>query len=262
MTTTAFLLEGTSTLPNADGIAAQLQEEAEASSPQKDSALVSSQSEESQSIITSSNNNNFNLGKPLHSKPLEISFLNPRGKFHLTLHENGIAATTVTKPQPMIIAKGCVRNAVVFPKPQDCQSTTTKKGAAPPSPMMLLCFQEHGDDNKLPSFKQKPLSQVCFPVPASLGEDQLEEVTADNTSDDAVDAWIQLVSRSLGIHPKTQVYRVQNPVHPQKGTGWSFKSHQEAGVSTTQDAKPFVNCYRGVHDGSLYPMKEGLLFFK
>jgi len=42
----------------------------------------------------------------------------------------------------------------------------------------------------------------------------------------------------------------------------NFKSYQAPNISTTTSGMPFVSCYLGVNDGVLYPLQEGLLFFK
>jgi hypothetical protein len=41
-----------------------------------------------------------------------------------------------------------------------------------------------------------------------------------------------------------------------------FQSHETPDQSTTTGGMPFVNCYHGVQDGILYPLEEGLLFYK
>jgi len=44
--------------------------------------------------------------------------------------------------------------------------------------------------------------------------------------------------------------------------GYAFRSDHNAAFSHTTGGMPFVKCYQGVNDGALYPLKEGLLFFK
>ena len=291
--TTAFLLEGTSTLPNADEIAAQLmggsgedndEEEEETSSPSKRKevvALVSSHSEEMESKSpaapvsqqnANNNNNNNNLGAPLHTTPVELSLTNPRGKFHITFHQEGVHASTIKNPQTLVIPKGAIRNVIVFPKPTDCQfiSSSSKKAAI--SPMVLLCFHDNDDDDndEQPSvtFEDKPLSQICFSLPATLDETlntALEHASASSANSSHVeDAWIQLLSHSLQI-PTTQIFRIANPntsSEPKLKGSWTFKSYQEANTSSTAGNLPFVKTYYGVQDGCLFPMEQGLLFFK
>ena len=47
-----------------------------------------------------------------------------------------------------------------------------------------------------------------------------------------------------------------------RGDHFQFISDKEQSTSTTTSGMPFVKCHKGVQDGALYPMEEGLLFFK
>ena len=303
--TTAFLLEGTASLPNADEIAEQLMggeaevevdedtenEEEEAVGPSKTKqpqeketvvALVSSHSEESAATANAASpksdkmSNNNNLGAPLHKNSVELSLTNPRGKFHLTFHEDGLYASTVKNPQSLVIPKGAVRNAIVFPKPTDCQFISSDSKKATISPMVLLCFHDSGDEAKdndeddqeltAVTFKDKPLSQICFALPLTLEESlerALKQQGNDSSSSSVEDAWMQLLSHSLDI-PAEDIFRIANP-NITTGTAkprWTFQSYQEANTSSTAGNLPFVKTYFGVQDGCLFPMEEGLLFFK
>ena len=301
---TAFLLEGTASLPNADEIAAQLmggdeeidedteneedeEEEIEVASPSKTKqpkeeavvALVSSHSEESAVTANSSSNsenviNSNTLGAPLHKSPVELSLTNPRGKFHLTFHENGVHASTIKNPQSFVIPKGAVRNAIVFPKPTDCQFISSDSKKATITPMVLLCFHDSDDngngedDQQLTAvtFKDKPLSQICFALPLTLEEtleSALKQQGNDSSSSSVEEAWMQLLSYSLDI-PQSDIYRIANPNINSAKTKprWTFQSYQEANTSSTAGNLPFVKTYFGVQDGCLFPMEEGLLFFK
>ena len=270
MATTAFLLEGTTALPNADAIADQIMgngnENDNENRKKKDQQvnIVSSRSEEEPPSAL--------LGESLHSKPFELSLTNPRGKFNVTFHHDGIQAVTVKNPQTLSIPAGAVRDMIVFPKPQDCQKVVKASNASATSPMVLICFQEN-DDNKEGedaaegvTFKGKPLSQICFSLPTTLEglQDAISQLEECEDATNVESTWIQLLQHSLNIQDN-KVYRIVNPaqknVHTKNGQ-WSFQSHQEANTSTTSGGMPFVKCYYGVQDGALYPMQQGLLFFK
>ncbi|CAB9510531.1 expressed unknown protein [Seminavis robusta] len=286
MATTTFLLQGTSTLPNADEIAQQIQESAagqqdddddDDEKPKKEAvALVSSTSEES-----TTKPNNSSIGEALHdsNSPLEVSLTNPRGRFHWTFHAQGIHAATIKNPQSLIVPAGSVRNVIVFPKPTDCTqiSTSSSKKAASnaKSPMVLLCFH----DASPVTFKNKPISQICFPIPTTTTTTVLQEILQqalpkddDNDNNNTTEAWIKLICHSLQLDASKAVYRIQNPAAVSTTTAastathnkpvWTFKSHQDRNLSSTASGMPFVKCYHGVQDGVLFPMKQGLLFFK
>jgi hypothetical protein len=268
MATTEFLLEGTSTLPDAEAIAAhfaesaQPNEEGEEDVKEEAVALISSTSEESTPTGNKANQRNATntsdtpLGKALYS-PVELSLTNPRGKFQVTFHAGGIHLTTFKNPIPLVIPAGSVRDIIVFPKPADCVRTCkTAK-----SPMMLLCFQDNSDDETdcQVTFKEKPLSQICFQAPAAVDKVLVDE---SNKSHNATETWIRMICRSVHLERAKNVYEIQNPNSGKVTTQWSFKSYQDQNYASTASGMPYVNCYYGVQDGSLFPMKEGLLFFK
>lgn len=140
---------------------------------------------------------------------------------------------------------GNVQEIVLFPKPEDCQKAKTLD-------MCLLHFRE------TIKFKNKQISSVCFQLPASppnIDDD-------DEDGMDATDQWAQLLSRCTG---KTgTVARVVHPLQLSAGNAWRYQfcSHEDARVSSTTEGMPFVKCYNGVHDGTLFPMEQGLLFYK
>jgi hypothetical protein len=263
MATTEFLLEGTSALPNAEAIAAHFAESAE---PDEDGvegvkkeavALVSSTSEGSTPTGSKANQRNATLGKALYS-PVKLSLTNPRGKFHVTFHAEGIHLTTIKNPIPLVIPAGSVRDIIVFPKPADCVPTCkTAK-----SPMMLLCFQDNSEDETdgQVTFKDKPLSQLCFQVPTTVDKVLVDDES--NKGHNPTETWIRMICRSVRLERTKNVYEIHNPNGGKVTTQWSFKSYQDQNYASTASGMPYVNCYHGVQDGSLFPMKEGLLFFK
>lgn len=298
MATTAFLLEGVTTMPNADEIAAQIagasaeeteeeengeeEEESDGATKKEEEAeetvvaLVSSQSEDASpttAVSQQSTTSTYNLGADLHMNPIELSLTNPRGKFELTFCEEGVQASTVKNPQTMIISNGAVRNMIVFPKPTDCQFISSASKKATISPMILLCFhdKEDGDDDDnddrpTVTFKDKPLSQICFSLPLTLCgslECALEQAGIPACDSTVEDAWVKLLSHSLQISDD-QIFRIVNPntASSGKAKGWAFQSYQEANTSSTAGNLPFVKTYFGVQDGCLFPMEQGLLFFK
>lgn len=99
----------------------------------------------------------------------------------------------------------------------------------------------NNNDNDKVAFHKKSLTQVCFALPS---EDDLSKMT-----------WIEVLCKSLAFQEKEVIMA-------QDCKGYTFEMFKEGNTSTTTGGMPFVQCYYGVKDGVLFPMKEGLLFFK
>jgi hypothetical protein len=93
--------------------------------------------------------------------------------------------------------------------------------------MVLLTLKENV------MFKNKGLSQICFQLPTEW-------------------SFLDNFRSALSL---TDMARVG-------GGGWNFKSHNESTTSTTTGGLPCVRCYHGVNDGHIFPLVEGILFFK
>ncbi len=180
-----------------------------------------------------------------HNNHLEVSLTTPRVKAAWVCYELGMRFTD-KKGESMIVRQ--VKHIVVFPKPEDCNKDKNV------TDMVLLIPH---DDDKV-TYKTKPQTQVCFQLPA---------VTPDWDEDsdglDPTDQWIAVLCRSCHFDV-ANVVRVINPAIETTTAFWryQFQSHQDDATSTTTGGMPFVKCYYGVQDGALYPLLEGLLFFK
>jgi hypothetical protein len=189
------------------------------------------------------------MGDVLTTSPSEISLVAPRaGKFQLTVHQKGLVAVKSNNEAiQMVIPQGCVTHILLFPKPEDFKVTGSSK-KAPTSDLVLMCLEPPV------IFQNKPASQICIQLPWEKIQGALGP-SSNETSEDTTDSWLQLLTQSLGSQA------VVSRVVRQKG-GNSFSSFQLPGTSTTTAGMPFVKCYHGVQDGALYPLEEGLLFFK
>jgi hypothetical protein len=176
----------------------------------------------------------LDMGDILTTSPSEISLVTPRaGKFQLAVHQKGLVAIKSNNEAiQMVIPQGCVTHILLFPKPEDFKVT---------GPVI---------------FQNKPVSQICIQLPWEKTQGALGPSNETSLTEDATSSWLQLLTQSLGSS-QTVVSRVVR----QKG-GNSFSSFQMADTSTTTAGMPFVKCYHGVQDGVLYPLEEGLLFFK
>lgn len=225
MATATFLLEATSTLPNAEEISAHLM------------GTDQGGEEDTKKPAAAAIVNTDDLGNVL-AEECTVSMTTPRGKFQMTLYEKGIRCVNA-KNQILLVLPQYVERLVMFPKPEDCRATSKPSGGN----MVLLCL----DSISTLLFNDKALPQVCFQLP--------------NKSPNDTTSWIDLFCLSLSLSKK-QVASVQNPKSRDENKRHAFKSHDEGTTSSTTASMPFVQCYHGVKDGVLYPMQEGLLFFK
>ena len=176
------------------------------------------------------------------------------------MYSNGLLATkTNMATTRLLIPRGSVSQLILFPKPEDCKvvqaSSKSKAKVSEPADLLLLCL--HPGKVK---FQNKPLEQICIQLPWDKTSGATPPTTSmlefDSTCD-ATEAWKGLLCQALGgdVHV-TRIFR-----NTDQRTN-EFKSFQPHDTSSTTAGMPFVKCYHGVQDGVLYPIKEGLLFFK
>ncbi|KAL7551770.1 hypothetical protein ACHAWF_014974 [Thalassiosira exigua] len=204
---------------------------------------------------------------------IEVSCIAPRGKFLLQAHRDGMVLVNPKKDEERVpIAKASPKHVVWFRKPEDCRQTKQlganggsgkKKGKGTPGHAVLIRF----DGNEgAPKFRGKTLEQVCFQLPPYPADDG-----APTTGPTEGDWWKLL---SLALVPgggSTSTVRVRSatdpPARDEAATGrsvaYAFRSEGASdGGATTTEGMPYVSCHRGFHDGALFPLREGLLFFK
>lgn len=204
---------------------------------------------------------------------IEVSCVHPRGKFLLSVRENGVVLTNPKKPEEerIPLAAASVENVVWFRRPEDYKKVQqmgkngggNSKGV--PGHVVLICL---ADDDSLGgiAFRKKPLKQVCFQLPAyppsSLadGNDNgIKQLTEETW-------WNGLGSALFSGEKNGDIVRVhasmETPAFLKSKHEFVFESEGESGSTTTTQAMPYVGCYRGFNDGALFPLREGLLFFK
>jgi hypothetical protein len=225
---------------------------------------------------------------------LEVSCVNPRGRFRLSLHRDGIVLADPRDADARIpLSRDRVDWVVVFRKPEDYRRMGGGGGGANgggkgrggggatstmPGHLVLVCLNNGGDVGDRPDekggieFKGKPLTQVCFQLP-SHGD------SAGSSSSPTEEDWLDGL-RSALLAPRDDddddgrggdggtMIRVRSAMERagEDASGGKFHAFRSAGgdsgSSITTDGMPFVGCYRGFHDGALFPLEEGLLFFK
>lgn len=184
----------------------------------------------------------IDLGKSLTEN--EVSSSTPRGKMIFYCFEKGIRLTGKSNGDSCTFSTA--KYILVFPEARDCQPS--KKLS---SDLVLIVF-----DEAVP-FKNKSLNQVCFSLP-------LEEPPSSANDEEGLthsDKWITVLCASLGFDIR-KVARVSNP-SKQETAFWRYTFvSQEDEYSTTTGGMPFVKAYHGTNDGAVYPLREGILFYK
>ena len=263
MDTASFLLECTSTLPNAEEISAQLMGGGDVNAGDEEMG------EEKKDDDTTAENHSASLilDSPAVSpfrtneqSPLqiEVSCTNPRGKFTLQLHENGIILTNPKKPEEIIpIPNASAENIIWFRKMEEYKKLKTPSGKKPlPGHMILICFES----DKMVMFRNKELSQVCFQLPSYLQDDSenKEQMFSEEQW------WDGLGTALYGGGDKMIRVGAKMDIPSRRITSdsFTFQSEGAPGSSSTTEGMPYVGCYHGLNDGVLYPIQDGLLFFK
>lgn len=311
--------------------------------------------EEITTTKTNHNNNISKLGKMVFPNPFEISCIQPRGRFLLSIYEYGIVLHDIKKIERIIISSNSIKHFVMFPKPEDCKNKSTKLKKSGNDnnkknneiisislDMILLVFKDHNekDNTSIIVYKNKPMTQICFQLPNptiintnttvptnnnnnDINETQNQNQPVNDKEDNeslhhhdttyqlipwnqqdiitkfwnnrnAADLlsllsstrttttpqtlcwskqWMIVLSLSLE-YPFRQIAYVENPNNINKHQQEpdicmnmiqkkkQFVSNTDEQISTTTSSLPYVTCYLGVQDGVLYPMEDGLLFYK
>ena len=211
-----------------------------------------------QTIQSSQRHTTFN------TEEIEVSCINPRGKFHLSIYNKGLIFINPKKPneEQIPIAASSIKHVVWFRKPEDYKKMKqlSKNGGGKgknggvPGHMVLICLKEEEGEGVM--FRNKVLLQVCFQLPnypsSSTDENNEGGLTEKNWWDGLSSSLFTDSSNGNGI------IRVGAKIMEQGNSGYVFQSE---GIHTTE-GMPYVGCYYGFNDGVLFPLKEGLLFFK
>ena len=191
-----------------------------------------------------------------------MSLVTPRaGKFQIALHQKGLFGyKTNSQATQLVIPNGSVSHMIFFPKPEDCRKLSKKTTSAD---LVLLRF------DPAISFQNKSINQVCFQLPFEKTHGALLPIPSEGIKDFdgncATELWEQVLQNSLANDGNAMVVaRANNPssVRVVSSAAYQFSSYSDPNSSSTTSGMPFVKCYHGVNDGVLYPLQQGLLFFK
>jgi hypothetical protein len=118
-------------------------------------------------------------------------------------------------------------------------------------------------------FRNKKLEQICFQLPQHKSEpiSNGENMTAQQLTKVCIDMFEQIIVDHIesSLHLHNRIYRIFNPKYhdTKKMDTYIFRSDDGGAEKTIMNgAMPYIKCYSGVNDGVLYPMEQGLLFFK
>ncbi len=269
MDVASFLLTCTAALPNAEEISAQLMggagddgDDGSAEAEDTESAAAAAGTTKQESSNDTASNNNVTLdvlGEPMASFSAQVSCINPRGRFLLSLHNNGLSLTNPKKEEEQItVTQDAVQNMIWFRKPEDYKSLKQLKEGKPiPGHMVLLCL---GDGI---SFRNKALKQICFQLP-SYPAPSAESTEDDHNEEDWYNGFSSLLSKTSSITRVLAKMDKQSTNNAKRGGGYMFQAGEGAtgNTSSTTEGLPFVGCNKGFNNGALFPLREGLLFFK
>lgn len=198
---------------------------------------------------------------------LEVSASYPRCKLKLCFHDNGILLSS-PKDERITLQPTDVQHVIVFPKREDCPQPpkTNKEGTFIIIPGSYVLFILTPGSVE---FRNKKLDQICFQLPQHKSEPIMdgENMTAQQLTKVCVDRFentvIEYIETCLHLH--NRIYRIYNPKYHDIDMidTYIFKSDDGGAEKTIMNgAMPYIKCYSGVNDGVLYPMEQGLLFFK
>lgn len=149
----------------------------------------------------------------------------------------------------------------------------------PTQKMLLLCFTSPIQSTMIPQGqdiithatkhvtdgKRKSFTQVCFPLFNNNNKSKKDTTTTctklNKNHEQVVVEEEEIYISALKSLLSIPIFRIS---YPPSTTSCSFQfiSEKEMNTSTTTSGMPFVKCHKGVQDGAIYPMEQGLLFYK
>ena len=259
-----FLLQSLEQIPNVEELSAQLQESDE------ETLKNASGLGEAVALPVAMPNDDGSM-TPLNA--LTISGTTPRAKFSLSIHKDALALTF--KQETIILQPSNIQKFIFFPKREDCIQLPKKDRKHSdriviPGSMVLVILKNESNV----SFKGKKMAQICFQLEKHLSDpltnQQMEgvyslEVLGKLCVDSYHSKLCQMFQSTLNLDHDQMAFAF-NPNYAQfqvsKESIYTFKSEESGTSSTVSSGMPWLTCNRGVQDGVLYPLKEGLMFFK
>lgn len=153
---------------------------------------------------------------------------------------------------------------------QVCFALSWSKGIGPTGPVLSSPSGGNTNDDQAAVGAATNKNDDTISIDAEMAATEVAAAsttaaTGDDTWSQVTHAWRQVLVHCLRHKDgngttMTTAKMIVAQVHPQKVH--PFRSFDNPGQSTTTGGMPFVKCYHGVQDGILYPMEEGLLFYK
>jgi hypothetical protein len=265
--TVSFFLQAMDTLPDLESISAQMTKDTEV-----ETAIQKANDE--LNLLGSKMNviPNPALTAPSENSDdtvdeLEVSASYPRCKLKLCFHDNGILLSS-PKDERITVQPTDVQHVIVFPKREDCPQPpkTNKEGTFIIIPGSYVLFILTPGSVE---FRNKKLDQICFQLPQHKSEPITDggNMTAQQLTKVCIDRFENTIIEHIEtcLHLHNRIYRIYNPKYHniEMIDTYIFKSDDGGAEKTIMNgAMPYIKCYSGVNDGVLYPMEQGLLFFK
>ncbi|CAB1112107.1 unnamed protein product [Ectocarpus sp. CCAP 1310/34] len=188
---------------------------------------------------TTTTTTDSNGGAP-SSPPLltleNVQLLQPRGRFDLVLRKGGV--TIAGKAGDVFVSWQNVRHIISLPRPEGFNWGKVLDPDDPAgSDLIALPLK-----SPVPFRKSKTSMVLLQPDPKAKHSEV--SISVDGVSHQVSGSQGTLVMSALKL-----LSRVQQ-VAPDRG------------LFASRDGKSFVKCYHGVNEGSLFPLKQGLLFMK
>ena len=209
MDVASFLLTCTSTLPNAEEMedVEKKNDKITTTTTVEDTKPAAASSDPQTTLLQTIQASQQHPTFATNNEIIEVSCINPRGKFQLSIYKNGIILTNPKKPEEVIPISNNISNVIWFRKPEDYKKMKqlAKNGGGSggkgkdkgiPGHMVLICLEEGT------VFRNKPLKQVCFQLPTYPSQSTAEG--GDNSTQLNEASWWDGISSSLFTEDKVK----------------------------------------------------------
>ena len=213
-----------------------------------------------------------NASPPTH---ILVSGTTPRAKLELSFYPQSHSIRLCKGADSIQLRSTDVKYCIWFPKREDCLQTPKRHKSFQdrivlPGSMVMWVLHP----NAMASYKGKRLHQICIqlephvsdPLPAQYfhQEDAYSILQLAKLCTDSYHTQLYAMMRStLELSPAQLILAFPPQYQPfTESRRYRFVSEKNGSSSTVSSGMPWLTCHKGVQDGVLYPLKEGLLFFK
>eukprot|EP00903_Cladosiphon_okamuranus_P018589 g17112.t1 len=185
---------------------------------------------------TSNSDNTSSSTAPVLLTLASVQLLQPRGRFDLLFREDGVTVTG--KAGTVVVSWGNVRHIIRLPRPEGFNWGKALNPEDPAGSDLLAMPLK----DPVPFRKTKTSLVLLQPDPKAKHSEA--SIVLAGVSHQVSGSQGTLVMSALKLLSGVR------QVSPDRG------------LFASRDGKSFVKCYHGVNEGSLFPLKQGLLFMK